>query len=129
MIPSSKPFQGDGSSPRVDRRGIVPSRVIFVKPSERMRELIASTPSRSIQAFVAVLSDGPIMSVARSFHVGFRPASSIRSVPEPSALFASVRSQRADRSTVPSRTRAIASVRTAILMTEADSNSASPLCS
>ena len=78
---------------------------------------------------VAVLSEGPIISVARSFHVGFKPGSSIRSIPEPSALFSAVRSQRSERSTRPSRTPAIASVRMAILMTEADSNSAAPLCS
>ena len=64
------------------------------------------------------------MRVARSFHVGFRPGSSIRSIPEPSALFSAVRSQRSARSIAARRARrAIASVRTAILMTEADSNS------
>ncbi len=75
---------------------------------------------------MAVLSDGPIMSVIRSFHVGFNPGSRIRSVPEPSAFFSSERVQRSDRESVPARTRAIASVRIAILMTDADSNSSVP---
>ena len=52
-----------------------------------IRALIALDRDGAIQALVAVLSDGPIISVIRSFQVGWRPGSSMRSTPEPSALF------------------------------------------
>ena len=58
-------------------------------PSSAIRALISAMPRRPIQALVAVLSEGPIMSVARSFQVGFSPGSSSRSGPDASALFCS----------------------------------------
>src|SRR5450759_6901 len=120
--PSRKSFQGDGSSWARARGGSVAKRWIRARPRASMRALISGIPSRSIQAFVAVLSEGPIIRVIRSFHVGFRPGSSTRRVPEPSAFFSSVRVHRSGSEIFPARTSAIASVRMAILITEADSN-------
>ena len=57
-VPSRKPFQGEGVSSLRDNGGIEPSRRMCGNPSDAIRALIASTPSRSIHALVAVLSDG-----------------------------------------------------------------------
>jgi hypothetical protein len=102
---------------------------MFSKPRERMRTLMASIPSRSIHAFVAVLSDGPTIKVVRSFHVGASPASKNRSQPDSDTFLALVSVQRSVKSTFPSRTEAIASVSTAILMTDAASKVSRPSCS
>ena len=76
---AGSPSTGRGPRPSATASGSCPSSRMCEKPSAAIRALIASTPRRRIHALVAVLSDGPIMSVARSFQVGFNPASSSRS--------------------------------------------------
>src|SRR5204862_6010339 len=87
--PNLSPFQR-GPGAVSSSHGRSDSRRMWEKPSDSIRALIRSIPSRSIQAFVAVLSEGPIIRVSMSFQVGFRPGSKSFSQPDSDAFLGEV---------------------------------------